>query len=325
VTSAGPVVAGSAKVVGSGGAVTLTGVGFGTRCSTCSVMLEPGDTPLQVSSWSDTSISIFLPPTTGLIQLVVRTAAGADSIGVMTTAPVLTSVISSITSAASSAPGAIAPGELITIKGSGLGPANGVTFTLIPPGVVDTTLAGTRVFIGGFAAPVTYASATQVNAIVPYEVAGMASAVLQVSYLGNSSAVGTVAVLAAQPGVFTFNSTGIGQAVAANQDGSFNGTGHAAAKGSYLTVYWTGGGVTSPGGVTGSVNGSALKTVQHAVSVAVGGVAAVVSYQGSAPGLVDGVLQLNVLLDAGTPSGVVPLVVSEGGVSSPVTATVVVQ
>ena len=327
VTGTGPAVtASAAKVVASGGAVTITGSGFGaTQCSTCSILLEPGDTPLQVSVWSDKSISIFLPPTSGWVQLVIKTASGSDSIGVVTSAPVLTSVISTITSAASSAPGGIAPGELITIKGSGLGPVNGVSFGLNAAGAVDTLLAGTRVTIGGFAAPVTYASAMQVNAIVPYELAGAASAMLTVSYLGNASALGTVAVLAAQPGVFTFNSTGIGQAAAVNQDRSLNGTGHPAPKGSYLTIYWTGGGVTSPGGVTGSVNGSALRILKQGVTVTVGGIAAAVSYQGSAPGLVDGVLQLNVQLDPATPSGVVPLVVTSGGVSSPIATTVVVQ
>jgi uncharacterized protein (TIGR03437 family) len=332
-TGVGPLAAGALlttlgppRVVASGGSATIAGSGFGAaQCSTCSVMLEPGDTPLQVSAWSDASISIFLPPTSGLVQLVVRTSTGSDSIGVMTSAPALTSVITSITGAATSAPGGIAPGELIAIKGTGLGPANGVSFVLNASGGVDTLLAGTRVTIGGFAAPVIYASATQVNAIVPYEAAGLSSAMLTVSYLGNSSASATVAVLAAQPGVFTTNSTGIGQASAINQDGSFNGTGHPAPKGSYLTIYWTGGGVTSPGGVTGSVNGSTLKYLKQAVTVTVGGVAAVVSYQGSAPGLVDGVLQLNVTLDPTTPSGAVPLVVSSGGVSSPITATVVIQ
>jgi uncharacterized protein (TIGR03437 family) len=235
-------------------------------------------------------------------------------------------VITSITNAASSVSGAIAPGELITIKGTGLGPANGVSFALNAVGAVDTTLAGTRVLIAGFAAPITYASATQVNAIVPYEVAGALQAMLQVSYLGNSSAGTTLAVLNAQPGVFTFNSTGIGQAVAGNQDGTFNDSSHPAKKGTYLRIYWTGGGVTSPAGVTGSVNDLILKTLKQSVSVTVGGQAQTIQFQGAAPGLVDGVLQLNLLIDPATPSGsALPLVVTSGGVSSPPTATVAIQ
>jgi uncharacterized protein (TIGR03437 family) len=328
VISAGPLTAGaSAKLIASGAAVTLTGTGLGQRCSNCSVMLEPGDTPLQISAWSDTSITVFLPPSAGLVQLLVRAAAGVDSINFIATPPTLAVVLSSITNAASSAPGAIAPGEMITIKGSGLGPANGVSFTVNPvTGGVDTTLAGTRVLIGGFAAPVTYASGTQLNAIVPYEVAGALSTILQVSYLGNASAGTTVAVVNAVPAVFTFNSTGIGQAVAANLDGSFNGPGHAVAAGSYLTIYWTGGGVTNPAGATGSVNGPGLKTLGQSVTVTVGGQSAAVTFQGAAPGFVDGVLQLNIKLDAATPSGPAQaLVVTSGAVSSPPTATVAVQ
>jgi len=327
VTSVGPQVTGAAaKTVLSGASVTLTGSGFGQLCSTCYVMAEVGS--LQVSAWSDTSITVFLPPTVGLIHLFVHTAMGSDVIGVFTNAPPLTSVMSSVTNAASSAPGAIAPGEMITIKGTGLGPATGVSFALNSSGGVDKTLAGTSVLIGGFAAPITYASATQVNAIVPVELASAltAAAVVQVSYLGNASALTTLAVLDAQPAVFTFNSTGIGQAVAANQDSSFNGPSHPAPQGSYLTIYWTGGGVTTPGGITGSVNGSTLKTLVHSVSVTVGGQPATVTFQGAAPGLIDGVQQLNIRLDPATPSGPAQtLIVTSNGVSSPPTATITVQ
>jgi uncharacterized protein (TIGR03437 family) len=263
-----------------------------------------------------------------LIQLFVQTATGSDIIGVFTNPPVLTSVISSITSAASSAPGAIAPGEMIAIKGAGLGPPTGMSFALNSSGGVDRTLAGTSVLIGGLAAAITYASATQVNAIVPDELAGALTALtlVQVSYMGNASASTALAVLDAQPAVFTFNSTGIGQAVAANQDGSFNGPSQPAPKGSYLTIYWTGGGITTPAGVTGSVNGSTLKTLVHSVSVTVGGQPATVTFQGAAPGLIDGVLQLNIRLDPATPSGPAQtLIVTSNGVSSPPTATVAIQ
>ena len=236
-------------------------------------------------------------------------------------------IVTSVTNSASGAPGAIAPGEIVTIKGSGLGPAVGALFTVNPnTGMVDTTLAGTRVFFGGFAAPITYASAVQINAIVPYEVAGQSQVTMQVEYQGTRSAGTTLQVATAAPGVFTLNATGSGQAIAANQDGSFNGPSAPAPKGSYVTIYFTGGGLTDPPGVTGSVSGSTLKSLKQTAFVTVGGVAATVAFAGAAPTLVDGVGVLVVRLADNAASGLAqPLVVNVSGIISTSTATLSVQ
>jgi uncharacterized protein (TIGR03437 family) len=237
-------------------------------------------------------------------------------------------VVSSVTNSASGAAGAIAPGEIITIKGNGLGPTPGASFSVDPnTGAVASTLSGTRVLFGSFAAPITYTSATQINAIVPYEVAGQSQLVMTVQYQGFASAGTAVQVASSAPGVFTFNSTGTGQAAAANQDGSLNGLSGAAAKGSYVTVYFTGGGQTSPAGTTGSVNsGSILKYLTQNVSVTVGGQPATVAFAGAAPTFVDGLLQLNIQLSNNTPSGnAQPLVVNVGGTPSPATAFLAIQ
>ena len=238
-----------------------------------------------------------------------------------------TVVVSSVTNSASGAAGAIAPGEIITIKGNGLGPAPGVQFSVDPStGIVASTLSGTRVLFGSFAAPITYTSATQINAIVPYEVAGQSQLIMTVQYQGGTSTGTAVQVTNSSPGVFTFNSTGSGQAVAANQDGSFNGLSGPAAKGSYVTIYFTGGGQTTPPGATGSFNGSILKYLAQNVWVAVGGQPATVAFAGAAPTFVDGVLQLNIQLSNNTPSGnSQPLVISVGGLLSPATASLAIQ
>jgi uncharacterized protein (TIGR03437 family) len=279
-----------------------------------------------VTSWTDQTITALLPSTfSGFVRLVVQNASGADSINIMA-ALAASAIISSVTNSASGAPGSIAPGEIITIKGSGLGPAVGVSFAVNPAtGMVDSTLAGTRVLFGGFAAPVTYTSGGQVNAIVPYEVAGLSQVVMQAQYQGVMSAGTTLQVASAAPGVFTFNSTGTGQTVGANQDGTFNGPASPAAKGSYVTIYFTGGGQTNPPGVTGSVVGSTLKWLAQDISVTAGGVPATVAFDGAAPGLVDGVGQLNIQLANNTPSGTQPLVITVGGIASPATATLAVQ
>ncbi len=235
-------------------------------------------------------------------------------------------VITAIENSATGLVGPIAPGELISIKGTGLGPSGGATFSVDPAtGMVDTTLAGTRVFFGSIAAPITYTSATQINVISPYELAGPSSVSVQVQYQGVSSASTAVQVASASPGAYTLNLSGTGPVVAANQDGTLNGSGNPAAKGSYVTIYITGGGQTNPPGITGSVTGTVLKWLTQGISVTVGGQPATVTFDGSAPTLVDGVDQLNIQLSPNTPSGTQPIVITIGGISSPSSGTLAIQ
>jgi len=85
--------------------------------------------------------------------------------------------------------------------------------------MVATALGGTQVSFGSFAAPILYSSATQINAIVPWEVAGQSQLTMQVQYSGfGSASLANVPVASAAPGIFTFDSSGSGPAVAANQD-----------------------------------------------------------------------------------------------------------
>jgi uncharacterized protein (TIGR03437 family) len=300
-------------------------------------------TPTANASWLSLSASgstltvsvnpLALNPTTYTGTITVTAPGSSNSpqnilVTLTVSAAASTVIVSSITNSASGAAGAIAPGQIVTIKGNGLGPTPGVSFSVDPnTGTVASTLSGTRVLFGSFAAPITYTSATQINAIVPYEVTGQSQLVMTVQYQGSTSAGSPIQVASSAPGVFTFNSTGTGQAAAANQDGSLNGLSGAAAKGSYVTIYFTGGGQTSPAGATGSVNsGSILKYLTQNVFVTVGGQPATVAFAGAAPTFVDGVLQMNIQLNNNTPSGnSQPLVVSVGGVSSPGTASLAVQ
>jgi trimeric autotransporter adhesin len=264
--------------------------------------------------------------------VIAITAAGGSNnpqdvlVNLAVTAAASTVVITSIVNSASGATGSIAPGEIITIKGSGLGPPNGVSFSVDPStGMVGTTLSGTQVSSGSFAAPVTYSSAGQINAIVPYEVAGQSTIVLKVKYQGTISSARTLNVANGVPGAFTINGTGAGQAVASNEDGSLNSSANPAAQGSYVTVYFTGGGQTTPPGVTGSVTDTGLKWLTQSISVTVGGVLATVAFDGAAPFLVDGVGQLNIRLANNTPSGAQPMIITSGSVSSPPTASLSIK
>jgi uncharacterized protein (TIGR03437 family) len=326
--SVGPLLSGPAKLVQAGAPITIHGTGFGPQqCASCTVTAgNPQPTTLQVSSWSDTSIQAFLPATfSGISQIAVTTASGLDSINIMGVTSV-TPVIAGVTNSATGQEGAIAPGELISIYGSNLGPPTGISFSLDPnTGLVATTLGGAQVLFGSYAAPILYASATQINAVVPYELSGSSQITMQVAYSGGSASQ-TLQVAAASPGAYTSNFSGSGQVVAANQDSSINSSFNPAAKGSYVTIYFTGGGQTDPVGITGSVNPTMpLKRLVQQPTVTVGGTPATVTFAGSAPGLVDGVDQLNIQLSPDTPSGAQPVVITSGAVQSPASVTLAVQ
>jgi uncharacterized protein (TIGR03437 family) len=76
----------------------------------------------------------------------------------------------------------------------------------------------------------------------------------------------------------------------------------------------------------GAIVGSSLPTPTLPVSVTIGGAAAKVLYAGGAPGLVSGVVQINVQVPAGTAAGnSIAVVVTVGGKSSRADVTVAVQ
>jgi len=148
---------------------------------------------------------------------------------------------------------------------------------------------------------------------------------MQVHYQSGTASQ-TVQIASAAPGAFTLDSSGSGQAAALNlPDYSINGPSNPAPKGSYVTIYFTGGGQTNPPGVTGSVTGLVYKWLTQSISVTVGNQPATVSFDGSAPTYVDGLDQLNIQLSPNTPSGAQPVIITVGGISSPSTVTIMVQ
>lgn len=221
-----------------------------------------------------------------------------------------------ITNAASYAAGVVSPGENIVIWGTSIGPSSLTYGSLTAGGGALSTSAGnTQVLFDGVAAPVVYALATQTSVMVPYEVAGRLTTSVVVEYQGVQSAPLVYSVQAAVPGIYTQNLQGTGPGAILNQDGvTVNGPATPAAKGSVVSVYMTGEGQTSPAGVTGAiapVNVPApWKQTPLKTTATVGGLPAVVQYYGSAPGLVSGVMQVNVQIPSNAPSGPLPIVIT---------------
>ncbi|MBZ5586429.1 MAG: hypothetical protein LAQ30_30425, partial [Acidobacteriia bacterium] len=160
--------------------------------------------------------------------------------------------VSAVVNGASNQPGAIAPGEILVIYGSGIGPATLSQSQFDAGGRVGPELSGSSVLFNGIPAPVIYASFTQVGVVAPYGITGDSVAVAA-RFGGASAPAVALPLAAAVPAIFTQDSSGRGQAAAVNQDYSINGPARPAAPGSYITLYATGEGQTSPPGVDGKM------------------------------------------------------------------------
>lgn len=229
-----------------------------------------------------------------------------------------------VVSAATFTGGGVAPGLIVTIFGTNIGPPT-LTSSQIVNGRLATTLAETRVLFDGDPAPLVYVSSSQISAIVPYAVASRITTSLQVEYRGARTNAVSLNVVDTAPGLFTANSSGRGPGAILNQDASVNTTSNPARPGSVIILYGTGEGITDPVGQDGQLATSVYPKPRQPVTVRIGGRDAEVVYAGAAPGLVAGVFQINVKVPDATPTGAQPVVVQIGAAASPADVTVAVQ
>ncbi len=260
------------------------------------------------------------------------TATGSTTIQVTLTVTAPLPNITSVGNAGSYVGGNISPGEIITIFGTGLGPTPPVTSpTVDATGLVTKTLGQVQVTINGFPCPMLYASNTQVTAVVPYELARYLSATIIVQYLGQTSQGISAGVVPAAPALFTANASGTGPGAILNPNLTLNSPGNPANKGDTVALYMTGEGQTSPPGVTGKVTvvsavGPLTPQPLLAVGVTINGQPAAVAFYGEAPGLVSGVMQVNVVIPPGlSGSGNLPIKVAIGNAVSPDGVTISVR
>jgi uncharacterized protein (TIGR03437 family) len=169
-------------------------------------------------------------------------------------------------------------------------------------GVVTKSNGGTQVLFDGVAAPILYTGSTQVNVAIPCSVAGRSSTQVVVTYQGAQSVPVTLPLTTAAPGIFTSDGSGRGQAAVLNQDYSFNGPANPAGRGSAITFFATGMGVTSPC-VDGKTYQSDFPKTTLPVVVGVGNSGAQVLYAGQAPLFITGAAQINVTIPTDAPTG----------------------
>jgi uncharacterized protein (TIGR03437 family) len=194
-----------------------------------------------------------------------------------------------LVNAASLATGAIAPGEIISIFGSGFDKTN------------------TQLLFDGQAAQLFYTSATQINALAPAGLAVNSTTKMSIVVDGTAITSSLVPVVAAAPGIFTI-AGGTDQAAANNQDGSLNSPANPAARGSVVSLYATGQGASS-----------------NKVTLSIAGYNAPLLYAGPAPGF-SGLMQINAQIPSGfLPPGIQQVLLSVGGVPSQAGVTLAIH
>jgi uncharacterized protein (TIGR03437 family) len=203
-----------------------------------------------------------------------------------------------VANAANLTPGVVAPGELVTLFGTGMGP-----------------LDGTRVLFDGVPAPLLFVGDGQINAVVPFAAVLRDSTEIVVESPGGRTNSITVPVKQAVPGIFRVGATD--RAAAINQDGSLNGPDNPAPRGSVLTLYATGGGMMDSGNSDGAIAPlNPLYRLLAPLKINFFGLDSIVDYAGSAPGEITGFVQINVRVPENCPVGHVSLNVSVAGQSA---------
>jgi uncharacterized protein (TIGR03437 family) len=228
---------------------------------------------------------------------------------------------------------AVAAGSLVSIFGTNLSTTT-ASASSVP---LSTSLGGVSVTFNNIPSPLIFvshsaANGDQINAQIPYELAGSSSAQVVVND-GTASAPATVQLAAQAPGIFFI---GNGQAVAyGNTDfafaaptGSIPGVAAHPAKiqdPQTLVILTTGLGAVNPPIATGAGDPTTVHNTTSTPVVTVGGVNAQVVFSGIAPGF-PGVYQINIIVPAGAPTGnAVPLQIQMGGITTSNQITIAVS
>ena len=217
----------------------------------------------------------------------------------------------------------VVAGSIAAVFGSNLaiGQASSVMPTPLP-----TTLAQSGILIGGRAAPLYLAAPGQVTMQIPWELAGQTQVSIMATVNGVASNTQTVPLAPFAPGIFSINSSGTGQgAILVAPTAQLAAPGTPASRGGYVSIFCTGlGAVTNQPPTGASALAVPLSITLTTPTVTIGGVGAVVSYSGLAPGLA-GLYQVNAIVPSGvSPGSAVSVVISFGNITSN-TVTIAVQ
>lgn len=136
--------------------------------------------------------------------------------------------------------GGIAPGEMVTILGTSLGPPEGMQAHASQDSPLPAALGNARVLFNGVPGALLYASDRQTTVIVPYALAGQTRVEVRVEYTGELSNAVLLPLKETRLGLFSADGSGQGPAAAWNEDGTLNSPDNPALTGSVVTFYATG-------------------------------------------------------------------------------------
>jgi uncharacterized protein (TIGR03437 family) len=215
----------------------------------------------------------------------------------------------------------VAPGGLITVKGSNLALTNLATSEIPMP----TALGASCLTVNGIAIPLLLVSSSQINAQLPFNVEGNAQMVLRAP--GGVSNNMNFTIQPTAPSVFRASAPGIDTAsVFRAANNALVSDANPIQAGDELIVYATGLGRTSPAVDTGAAapsNPLAVAMVQPDVTL--DGAPLAVDYAGLMPGGV-GVYQIQVRVPGNiNPGSSVPLTIQQGGYATTVALQVAAQ
>lgn len=141
-------------------------------------------------------------------------------------------------------PVAVAPNELVTLFGSGLGPAEGLIGEPVGPIGFPYGLGDIRVLFDGEPAQLLWVQEGQINASAPSTLAVGDAVDVRVERSGEVVASIPARVVGHKPGVFTESGDGRGRVLAFHADGSRNSYQNPAAPGDVVDFFATGLGAT---------------------------------------------------------------------------------
>lgn len=238
----------------------------------------------------------FSPSQTGPFQ-----ASGAVLVHMSPNLNAPTLPLACIGNSASYQVGSVAPGEIVTLVGTGLGPQQGVQAQASLSQPFPTTLQNVQVTFDGKAAPLLWVQDAQINAVAPWSLTPGQNTRVCVSTGAITTNCLTEVVAQTSPGVFTVDGF---YAAALNQDGTVNSAANPAKAGSIVTVFATGLGPITPAQNDGTLvnvplpsNTLSAQVILTGFPTGIGGATTnqllKVTYAGPAPYLVAGASQIN--------------------------------
>jgi uncharacterized protein (TIGR03437 family) len=209
-----------------------------------------------------------------------------------------------IGNAASYDSGPVAPGEIVSLFGEGLGPVQGTQPVAGVESGFPSNHAGVQVTFDNAPAPLLYVQEGQINAVAPWSLVEGQTTEICSSLGGAKTNCLTRPVVKAAPGVFTVDGR---HAAALNEDGTVNSAANPARPGSVVSIFATGLGPLTPAVSDGAI--IRLPLPANLLPVKVGGVRGGLIgahielvdplYAGPAPFQVAGVSQINLISSGG--------------------------